>query len=525
MKTYRLLARLGQPLTSRVRRAVRARRGTVIIVVLALLGMLALLGFFVFAYTASENQAATYFDNSPSAKVPTPALDPDTFFNNVLRQIIIGPAAIEKQSALWGGRASLVPTMFGRDLSPYNGGGVNLFWNVALNQASVDQNYDQVPDDGSIPTEPDNRALTFLNLSPAAAVAWQASTAFVTGAFVRPNANAQTNFLYIATTPGTSGTTEPTWGTTVGSTVTDGTVTWTTATSLDLNNYPPNINPLTPNLYPDPDVNSTYPDINSAFLSYDALVPATFSGSPQQPVRVVTPSYHRPQFLRNATAARGAGTVPLLNWYVDPLTAPYVMYPHVEHTAIDYNGNITTTQRFVTNAHPDTSTSAATWAASIAYTVGQIVQPSPANGYNYLCTQAGTSGGTVPVWPTAQGSTVTDGTVIWSDISLQAFSIPGDSGTPPQEGVWSVTATPLNPATPPTINYAVDTDNDGILDANYIDVGFPLMTTPTGTQFVAMPAIKIIDADALYNLNAHGNRSGSVVVPAPGLPTNPFGGL
>ena len=48
----------------------------------------------------------------------------------------------------------------------------------------------------------------------------------------------------------------------------------------------------------------------------------------------------------------------------------------------------------------------------------------------------------------------------------------------------------------PTIFYAVDTDNDGVPDANYIDLGFPLMTTPDGTsQFVAMAAIRIIDAD------------------------------
>ena len=71
-------------------------------------------------------------------------------------------------------------------------------------------------------------------------------------------------------------------------------------------------------------------------------------------------------------------------------------------------------------------------------------------------------------------------------------------------------------------NYAVDTDNDGVLDANYIDFGFPLMTTPDGTQqYVAMAAVRIIDADALYNLNVHGNRSGQAAVPSP----NNFGGL
>ncbi len=320
------------PLASAAR-AVATRRGTVIIVVLALLGMLALMGFFVFAFTASENQSATYFANSPSAKVPTATINADALFNNVLRQIIVGPAITEKQSALWGGRASLLPTMFGRDLSPYNGAGVNLFWNTALNQASVDQNYDATPDDGTA-VQQDNRALSFLNLSPSAAVAWQANTAYVTGAFVRPNANPQTNYLYIATTPGTSGGSEPTWPGLPG-TVTDGTVNWITATSLDLNNYP-----FAGNLYPDPDVNITYPDNNSPYLAYDGLVPNYTN--PSLPTRLITPSFHRPQYLRNATAATGLGNVPVANWYVDPLTAPFVLYPHVEHTAIDNKGNITT---------------------------------------------------------------------------------------------------------------------------------------------------------------------------------------
>ena len=60
------------------------------------------------------------------------------------------------------------------------------------------------------------------------------------------------------------------------------------------------------------------------------------------------------------------------------------------------------------------------WAASTAYTVGQVVQPSPANGNNYLCRQAGTSGAIQPSWPT-NGSTVKDGTVIWTNVQDGVF--------------------------------------------------------------------------------------------------------
>ena len=148
---------------------------------------------------------------------------------------------------------------------------------------------------------------------------------------------------------------------------------------------------------------------------------------------MITPSFHRPQYLRNATAAKGLGNVPVANWYIDPLTAPYVLYPHIEHTAIDSSGNITNQHRYITNTYQDTT--------------GTITSP---------------------------------------------FLIPGDGTTPvPTEGLWS---TPAGG----TIGYAVDTDNDGVLDANYMDFGFPLMTIPGGTQqYVAMAAVRIIDADAL----------------------------
>ena len=139
MKTYSLFARLGNRLTQRLRRFSAKRRGTVIIIVLALLGLLALIGFFAVSFTGQENQSATYFANSPTAKTLTQSLDPNAFFNDILRQIIIGPGITEQQSVLWGGNKALVPTMFGRDLAPYNGFGVNQIWNGTTNLPTVDQ--------------------------------------------------------------------------------------------------------------------------------------------------------------------------------------------------------------------------------------------------------------------------------------------------------------------------------------------------------------------------------------------------
>jgi hypothetical protein len=61
----------------------------------------------------------------------------------------------------------------------------------------------------------------------------------------------------------------------------------------------------------------------------------------------------------------------------------------------------------------------ATWAASAAVALGQPAIPVTANGHLYQCTTAGTTGATQPAWPTS-GGTVTDGTVVWTDLGTSA---------------------------------------------------------------------------------------------------------
>lgn len=54
------------------------------------------------------------------------------------------------------------------------------------------------------------------------------------------------------------------------------------------------------------------------------------------------------------------------------------------------------------------------WVAATAYVVGDIVQPVAGNTFVYRCTDAGTSAGSEPTWPTSgYGTTVVDGGVIW----------------------------------------------------------------------------------------------------------------
>lgn len=56
------------------------------------------------------------------------------------------------------------------------------------------------------------------------------------------------------------------------------------------------------------------------------------------------------------------------------------------------------------------------WAATTAYTVGQIVRPTTGNAHVYRAIVAGTSAGSQPTWPTVSGQTVVDSGVTWAEI-------------------------------------------------------------------------------------------------------------
>lgn len=76
---------------------------------------------------------------------------------------------------------------------------------------------------------------------------------------------------------------------------------------------------------------------------------------------------------------------------------------------------------------------ATVWQPNTAYSVGAYVIPSTFNTSGpkrlYRCTTAGTSGSSEPSWPTTEGATVSDGTVVWTEATPTL-----DSGTnlPPE---------------------------------------------------------------------------------------------
>jgi hypothetical protein len=119
-----------------------------------------------------------------------------------------------------------------------------------------------------------------------------------------------------------------------------------------------------------------------------------------------------------------------------------------------------------------TYTAANSWATqranSTAYVAGDVIRPATGNGLLYMATTSGTTGGSIPTYPTVLGQTVADGGVTWecigSGIVVFGCSDPSWSTATfgPARGAVLSNRTPGTAATQPLIGYVdYGTDKTG----------------------------------------------------------------
>jgi len=373
------------------------RRGSTLVVIIALMGMLALLGITFFTFASQEQDNAENFLEA-AKRTDEADLGPDVYFNWALRQVISGASPSEKNSALWGGRHSLLANAFGNDAHPFTGRGVNLTVDNSGN-VIIDQNFDGTAD---------NSYLFDFNDSPSAH----------------------------------------------------------------------NRNELPVHSFPQPDVEYTYADINNVFLShlgttlvketdpngngvvdpgetiYDLNQNGQFDVNPVA-VPVIKPSFHRPELLRIPSIFNGSFNS---NWYKDNSTVARVMRAHPGH---------------------------------------KFVPPTTAN-------QA-----TAPQSRYLDNDNVADAALLSSG-GFRFHRDNSGNGVDAEQGVWGIVG--LAPVTRDQLHYDGDEDNDldGVYEGITMDLDFPPQEdSANGKFYIPMFSATIVDADGLFNLNAHGNLSGN----------------
>jgi len=164
------------------------RRGSTLVIVIALLGLLAFTGVVFFTFASQERAAAEYFSESVKGEVDAP----DNVWDHPLRQIISGtdnhpgdrPSILRSVK----GRLSIVNNLVGSDLSPHSGEGVHLIMEdsgsgVIVPRVDMDWDGTANDEDGGA-GEPDNQQLLNFVDSPAAWLGNETRTSIIPAADV-----------------------------------------------------------------------------------------------------------------------------------------------------------------------------------------------------------------------------------------------------------------------------------------------------------------------------------------------------
>lgn len=207
--------------------------------------------------------------------------------------------------------------------------------------------------------------------------AWSASAAIAVDVVREPTVSNGYRYAYSG---GTTDSTEPTWPTTVGATVVDGTGTWTNLGEKPYALWDAAFDELQTDLYglrgrsyADRIGNMAGMYTWKATTAYDAgiVVPTTRNG--------------------HAYTAETAGTS----------GASQPTWP--------------TTGGTVTDGSVVWRDLGAYWTATTAKALGDLIHPY--TGRVYVCTTAGTTGASEPSWSVGQTATITDGSVVWTPVN------------------------------------------------------------------------------------------------------------
>jgi hypothetical protein len=428
------------------------RRGSTLIIVIALLGLLAFTGMVFFTFASQERAAAEYF--SEGAK--TESEESDDPFPWALQQILVGPSnqPEQKGSILWSPtqRHSIVRNMIGQDIAPHTGKGLHVVLDAATGLPAVDDNYDGLQD---TITDALSNNLNFVD----APSAWGGAI----GRSVEGVLSGRRPFQEFDLDA--DGIADPREDLNRNG-------------RLDLTGIPAS------------DVDYSYPDLNHLFLGYkgwairdngveeDTNLNGILDGSETdtnsngvldrrfEQVRMFIPSFFRPQYLMSA-AGKGVGglNVPTdPDWYdetVDPVHQQYAVRsfrPHALHiSGFDGSGN-----------------------AVLRY----LDRNNPA----HVAAIAGLPGGSGH-FPLRRGE------------GNPNFNNSANYG---KLGVW----TGDGAATSNTFELDSDNDGDGIREGIWLDLRYPLQETADGKKYTVMHSFTIYDLDGLIDLNAHGNLAG-----------------
>lgn len=134
-----------------------------------------------------------------------------------------------------------------------------------------------------------------------------------------------------------------------------------------------------------------------------------------------------------------------------------------------------------------------TWGAQAALSIGDRKNPTTPNGYNYRVITAGTTGAEEPTWPTTEGFTIADGTVVYlcqkkpaegdqfyaeAEIWLSGLSV---AGMNPMLSIQCYNKT--NTVVASSSDGFADLSGDGgkysLVAPNYIRLRTPVMTLPS----------------------------------------------